>query len=531
MLAFRPACPSSSRRLVLRRAWQLALSAWTGSAALAAGCTSMGGRFDADPFTLGVASGAPQPDGFVIWTRLAPDPRRADGGLDPEPVAVHWEVAVDESFKTIVRRGQATALPSRAHSVHVEVDGLSPGRDYHYRFFCGGGANQAASPSGRSRTAPAADVMPGRLRFAFASCQQYEQGYYGAYRHMLAEEPDLVVFLGDYIYESSWGDELVRRHWTGEPHTLDQYRVRHAQYRSDPDLKRMHAAAPWLITWDDHEVDNDYADDRAEDLAAGFVERRAAAYRAWFEHMPLRACTRPFDTCSRIHDRHRFGRLAEFFMLDDRQYREHQACPRPGRGGSSVIDIAGCPQRLDPSRSMLGREQEAWLDRSFAESGGRWNLVAQQTLFSRAIVNRGDRQMAWTDGWDGYPAARQRLIDSMRASRLSNPLVIGGDIHSFVVSDVKADFDDPVSPVVATEFCGTSITSRGRSQHSLDQMKESNPHIRLADSRHRGYTLVELSPQRCEVALRTLDSIKIREPKLSTLARFGVEPGRPGAIA
>jgi alkaline phosphatase D len=515
----------------MRRSWQLAMASWAGSGMLATGCASLGRNFDADPFTLGVASGAPQSDGFVIWTRLAPDPRRADGGLDPLPVAVHWEVAADESFRRIVRRGVTTALPARGHSVHVEVDGLLPGRDYHYRFFCGSGANQAASPSGRSRTAPAPDVMPGRLRFAFASCQQYEQGYYGAYRHMVAEDPDLVVFLGDYLYESSWGDELVRRHWTGEPRTLAEYRVRHAQYRTDPDLQRMHASAPWLITWDDHEVDNDYANDRAEDLAAGFVDRRAAAYRAWFEHMPLRACTRPSDTCTRIHDRHRFGRLAEFFMLDDRQYREHQACPRPGRGGSNVIDIASCPELVDASRSMLGREQEAWLDRCFAESTGRWNLVAQQTLFSRAIVTRGTRQMAWTDGWDGYPAARQRLIDSMQKRRLSNPLVIGGDIHSFVVSDVKADFDDPASPVVATEFCGTSITSRGRSQSSLDQVKASNPHIRLADSRQRGYTLVELTPQRCEVHLRTVDSIKLAEPALSTLARFGVDSGRAGLLA
>ncbi|MCM5570273.1 alkaline phosphatase D family protein [Burkholderiaceae bacterium FT117] len=524
--------PHLRRRAVVQAAWRMACASWAGGVVLASsGCASVAGRFERDPFALGVASGAPTPDGFVLWTRLAPDPRRGDGGLAPEPIGVRWEVAEDDRFARVVRSGSAIAHPALAHAVHVEVRGLVPERWYHYRFMAGRGAGQAVSPVGRARTAPGADAMPARLRFAFASCQQYEQGFYGAYRHMAEEDLDLVVFLGDYIYESSWGRDRVRAHWTGEPKSLDDYRIRHAQYRSDADLQRMHASAPWLLAWDDHEVDNDYANDRAQDLDPAFLARRAAAYRAYFEHMPLRPAACPDGASMRMYDRHRFGRLAEFMVLDDRQHRSHQACPRPGRGGSNVVDVAGCPELRDPARSMLGAGQERWLDRCFAESRGRWNLIAQQTLFARADGRPGPGETAWTDGWDGYPAARQRLIDAMRSRRPSNPVVLGGDVHSNWVCDVKADFSDPRSAVVATEFCGTSITSQGRPQELLDRVRGENPHVRLAESTHRGYGVVTLTPERCALSFRVVESVKVPEPRIATRARFVVEAGRPGAVA
>jgi len=520
------------RRAVLQAAWRLACASWAGGVALASsGCASAPPRFERDPFSLGVASGAPEPDGFVLWTRLAPEPGVAHGGMAPEPVTVRWEVAEDERFARVVRSGRAVAHPALAHSVHAEVRGLAPERWYHYRFVTGGGANQAVSPTGRARTAPLADAFPARLRLAFASCQQFEQGYFGAYRHMADEDLDLVVFLGDYIYESSWGRDHVRAHLGGEPKSLADYRIRHAQYRGDPDLQRMHAAAPWLLTWDDHEVDNDYADDRAEDLDPAFLARRAAAYRAYFEHMPLRESARPQGAAMRLHGRHRFGRLAEFLILDDRQHRAHQACPKPRRGGSNVVDLERCPGLRDPSRSMLGATQERWLDRCFAESRARWNVIGQQTLFSRADGRQGPGETAWTDGWDGYPVARQRLIDAMQSRRLSNPLLLGGDVHANWVCDVKADFSDPGSQVVATEFCGTSITSQGRPQVHLDRARDENPHVRLAESAYRGYGVVELTPDRCTTTLRVVDSVKLREPRIATRARFVVEAGRPGAVA
>lgn len=462
----------------------------------------------------------------MIWTRLCPDPLSAEG-LGSQQWPVRWECAEDDGFRRVVRTGQVIAHPDHGHSVHVEVEGLQPGRPYWYRFHAGRGATAATSPVGRTLTAPRPGHAPGALRFAFASCQQYEQGWYSAWRHMRAESPDLVVFLGDYIYESSWGRRKVRAHGRGEPHTLDEYRARYALYRADPDLQRMHAAVPWLVTWDDHEVDNDYARDRAEDLAEGFLARRAAAYQAFFEHMPLRELARPRDGVMRLHSHHRFGSLAEFFVLDDRQYRDHQACPRPGRGGSTRV--TECAERLDPTRTLLGLEQERWLDDRFKASRARWNVIAQQTLFSQLDSAPGPGERFWTDGWDGYPAARRRLTDSIVRSHLVNPLVIGGDVHANWVCDVLEDFDRPQSRVIATEFCGTSITSQGRAQLQLDRERVENPHVRFAESTHRGYVSVQLTAARCEVSLRVLDDVTDPNTAIRTRAAFVVDSGRPGA--
>jgi alkaline phosphatase D len=281
-------------------------------------------RFTANPFALGVASGYPAPDGIVLWTRLITDLRAA--------VEIGWEIAADEGFQKIVQRGTETAEPEWAHSVHAEVSGLAPGRHYFYRFHAGG----AASPVGRTRTAPAAGATTERLRFAFGSCQQYEQGYFTAYRHMAAEDLDLMVHLGDYIYESSWGRAPVRKHEAGEPVTLDEYRNRYALYKSDPDLQAAHAAFPWLCTWDDHEVQNDYANDRSVGLdpREEFLRRRAAAYQAYYEHLPLPKRMRPRGPDAQIYTRVDYGGLATFHVVDDRQYRSHQVCARAGRGAA-----------------------------------------------------------------------------------------------------------------------------------------------------------------------------------------------------
>jgi alkaline phosphatase D len=475
-------------------------------------------RFATDPFGLGVASGYPGAGSAVLWTRLV-------GELDPVPIPVRWEVAADETMRSIVAAGVQTATPQWAHSVHVEVKGLQPARRYWYRFMAG----DAASPVGRLRTAPRRDAPVDGLRFAFASCQQYEQGYYGAYRHVVADDPDLIVFLGDYVYESSWGRNHVRKHDAGEPYTLAEYRRRYARYKSDPDLQAAHAACAWLATWDDHEVDNDYADDRGSDGVTGgrFLARRAAAYRAYYEHMPLPARMRPDGPYMRIYTQFGWGSLARFFMLDDRQYRAHQVCPRKA-GGSNVVSDPECPARADPRRSMLGARQEDWLERAFAASRAGWHIVAQQTLMARFGVGKGSARRYWTDGWDGYPAARRKLLESVAAQRLANPVVIGGDVHHHAVADLKLDFDDPRSPVVASEFCGTSITSQSRAQKELDAAREDNPHVRLADGRYRGYVRVELDARRLRADLRAMDSVQTREAGCSTLASFVVEDGRPG---
>ncbi len=483
-------------------------------------------RFTSSPFTLGVASGYPQPDGFVLWTRLAPEPL-AGGGMPQAAVEVDWEIAADETFSKIVRCGKQIATPGYAHSVHAEVAGLEPSRWYWYRFRAGG----ETSPAARTRTAPAAGAAVDRLRFAFASCQQYEQGYYAAYRHMAGEDLDLVIHLGDYIYESSWGRNHVRAHGAPEPVTLNEYRNRYALYKSDADLQAAHAAFPWLVTWDDHEVQNDYANDRSQRLEPHklFLMRRAAAYQAYYEHMPLPAAMRPQGPSLKLYTRAAFGQLAAFSVLDTRQYRSHQVCPRPGRGGSNVVDASECPERLDPNLTLLGTAQEKWLQDGLAASTTRWNVIAQQTLMAQADRKPGEGQAFWTDGWDGYPQARKRLLDFIAARRIRNPLVIGGDVHMSVVADLKTDFDDARAPVVATEFVGTSITSQGPSRQRVDTIIEKNSHIKFINGARRGYTLIELTPQRCLARLRAINNVTDPQSRIRDLATFAVEDGRPGA--
>lgn len=512
--------PSRRRRTVLRIAAGLAASAVL--APVASYKTWAQPRFSAYPFTLGVASGSPRADGIVLWTRLAPEPL-AGGGMPSTSVELNWELARDESFRNIVRTGTATATPELGHSVHVEVTDLEPAHWYWYRFTAG----DAVSPAGRTRTAPAPDVALERLRFAFASCQQYEQGYYAAHRHLAAEDLDLIVFLGDYIYESSWGRNHVRKHDSGEPYTLSEYRNRYALYKSDPDLRHSHAVAPWIVTWDDHEVDNDYANDQSEDLDPEFLTRRAAAYQAYYEHMPLARRALPHGPDAQLYDSFAFGDLATFFVLDDRQYRARQACPKPGRGGGSFG--ADCAERLGPGRTMLGAAQEAWLRDGLARTHAKWNVIAQQTLMAQLDRKPGPGQSFWTDGWDGYPAARARLLNDIAGLKPLNPLVIGGDVHCTWVADLKPDFDDPKSPVVATEFCGTSITSQGPSQKQVEMMLAENPHLRYGNGQKRGYVKMEIRRDACTATLRALDSEKRADSDISTLATFVVENGRPGA--
>lgn len=481
-------------------------------------------RFMSDPFTLGVASGYPSPEGVVLWTRLAPEPLTG-GGMPARPVDVSWELANDETFSSVVRRGNTVASPRWGHSVHVEVKGLEPARWYWYRFRAG----NAMSPTGRTRTAPAAGAAAERMRFAFASCQQYEQGYYAAYRHMAAEDLDLVCHLGDYIYESSWGHNHVRKHEAGEPHTLDEYRNRHACYKGDPDLQAAHAAFPWLVTWDDHEVSNDYANAQSQTLDPPdlFLKRRAAAYQAYYEHMPLPQWALPRGPDMQLYTRWSFGALARFHVLDDRQYRSPQVCPRPGRGGSNVVE--DCGERFDARRTLLGPAQEQWLFDGLAQSGARWNVIAQQTAMAQVDRKPGAGQAFWTDGWDGYPHSRRMLLAHLADRRVTNPVVIGGDVHMSVVADLKTDFDDPRAPVVATEFVTTSISSQGQSRQWVETWKDDNPHVKYANPSRRGYTVLELSGRRALAHLRTLDDVKEPQSRIRTLVSYAVEDGRPGA--
>lgn len=476
-------------------------------------------KFASDPFKLGVASGSPLPDAVIIWTRLAPDPV-AGGGLDPVPLSVKWEVAADENFKKIVQQGKTTALPEFAHSVHVDVRGLKPAHQYWYRFFAG----DAVSQSGRMQTAPSLDATNKELKFAFASCQQYEQGFYAAHRHMAEEDIDLVFFLGDYIYEHSWGSNLVRQHEAQEPHTLAEYRNRYALYKTDPDLQLCHQRFPWIVTWDDHEVDNDYANDRSEDGDHEFLKRRAAAYQAFYEHMPLRAVCQPNSPDLHIYGTFDFGQLARFHVLDDRQYRDYQFSTMPNQcAGSSLIKK--CSALHDENRSMLGRQQEKWLAGSLKHSNAIWDVIVQQTLMAQAM--RPDETF-WTDGWDGYPAARRRLLESTVRGQSHNTIVIGGDVHASAVTDLKLDFDNPHAPTVATEFCSTSITS-AEPWAASKTWSANNPHIRFASGEKRGYTKVALNQDHAKVTLRAVANEKDPKSIIFSMAEFTVKKACPGA--
>jgi len=483
---------------------------------------------DVERFPLGVASGCPRPDSIVLWTRLI--------GADlPDRVPVAWELARDEAFSDIDAKGIALADAAWAHSVHVDVSGLAPARWYWYRFSALGGRSAA----GRTRTAPAAGAG-GALQFAIASCQRWDHGHYAAWRHMADEDLDLVLFLGDYIYESAPAAPAARRVRThegsGTVKTLRQYRDRYTQYKSDPALQRMHAAAPWIMVWDDHEVENDYANDRGEVLEADFLARRAAAYQAYWEHLPFPAASRPRQADMRIFERYDWGRLARIHAVDDRQYRDHQVCPRPGRGGSNTVTPKDCPALVDPRRTLLGAEQECWLAEGWSARHG-WNLLAQQTLMARfswrdpSLRESPDIPggLYWTDGWDGYPGARERLLAAAVERRASNVVVLGGDVHANYVADLKLDFDDATATVVATEFCGTSITSEGLAQSRLDAALPFNPHVRYGHSDQHGYVRLALEPNALHARLRVLDEVLDPASGIRTAASFVVEAGRPGA--
>ncbi len=345
---------------------------------------------------------------------------------------------------------------------------------------------------------------------------------------MLDDDLDLVVHLGDYIYEVTWGVNHVRKHEAGEPMTLDDYRARFARYRSDPDLQNAHARYPWLSIWDDHEVENDYANDRSEndDASDWFLARRAAAYKAYYEHMPLPRSMVPLGDAMRISSRMPYGTLANLFMLDDRQYRSDQPCPPPGRTGAAFIE--NCKARLDPRAPLLGQAQERWLEAGLDQSQARWNLVGQHSLMAQADALAGNGQRFYSDGWAGYPIARTRLLDYFGSRKPANPVVLSGDVHSFWVSDLKPDFDAASSPVVASEFVGTSISSQPPPVERIDTAKAEGPHFHFAGGAQRGYLRVEVTPQRLTADLRGLADVTDPETTCDTAATFVVEDGRPG---
>ncbi len=478
-------------------------------------------RFLSDPFTLGVASGDPMPEGVVLWSRLARTALEEAGGVS-NAVEVDWEIADDEAFSRIVQSGTADARPELGHSVHVEVEGLRPGRDYFYRMRAGG----EVSAVGRTKTAPALGAANDRFDFAFISCQHYEQGYYTALRHLADEDLDLIVHLGDYIYEGAAIPDRVRMHEGPEIMTLDDYRARYTTYRTDPDLQAAHAAAPWVATTDDHEVDNNYAgaipnDDQTPEA---FLLRRAAAYQAFYEFLPLRRSSMASGPDMQVYRRLRFGNLLEMNVLDTRQYRSDQPC------GDGVKPT--CAEHIEEGRSILGARQREWLFSGLATSEARWNVLAQQVLVARLRGINSEDDETWSmDKWDGYPVERQALMDTLGDTGASNPVILTGDIHSNWVTRLLRDFRNPRSEIVGTEFVGTSISSGGNGRPITRWGEDGiryNPHIDFYNSQ-RGYVLASVTPKRWTSTYRIVPEVEERGGEVESLATFVVEDGRPGA--
>ncbi|MCU0269658.1 MAG: alkaline phosphatase D family protein [Acidimicrobiales bacterium] len=451
-----------------------------------------------DPFTLGVASGEPHPDSVVLWTRLAPDPL-AGGGMPDADVAVAYEVAADEGFADVVAQGTLDALPEHAHSIHLVVTGLEADRLYWYRFRAGGWD----SPVGRTRTAPALGASVARLRFALASCQNWTGGYYTAYAAMADEDLDLVVHVGDYIYEG--GGAGVRPHNGDEVFTLAEYRNRYALYKGDEHLRAVHQRFPFVATWDDHEVENNYAGDVSQDGITGpaWLERRAAAYKAWWEHLPVRMAP-PTGPDLQIHRTLDWGGLARFCVLDTRQYRDTPVC----LVGDGPVYPA-CPDLDDPTRSMLGADQEAWLAEQLRAGGVSWNVIAQSVVFARLQLFGGFNM----DQWDGYVPARQRLLDVLADTSTPCPVVLSGDIHAAGHAALFADAADPTTPVVGTEFVCTAISSStiGRSfgTTGLGAVLEATvPGLDYANADDNGYLLMTVTPEAVTGDFRVMSTVE-----------------------
>ncbi len=486
-----------------------------------------------NPFSLGVAAGEPWPDGFVLWTRLAPSPMAPDGrGGLAAPVKVRWEVFEDDALRRLAASGEVDADARFAHSLHVEVGGLRPNRPYWYRFTALG----AQSPVGKAKTAPALGAPLDSLKVAVASCAHYEVGWFSAYRHMAAEQADLALFVGDYIYEYSYRPtrtDVVRRHdISTDALTLAEYRNRYALYKQDPDLQAVHHASASLVTWDDHELHNDYADTLSAYpgwTEETFRQRRIAAYQAFYEHMPLRSRSIPRGPALRLYDRYRFGNLAEFSFLDGRQYRSAQGCPTPTDKRGHVAPIS-CPDMSDPSRTYLGPEQEYWLYEGFKNAPAQWNIIAQQTQFSQYLQKGpGDVIGEYTDNWSAYGQSRQRLLDALVGSKLKNPVIFGGDIHCFVAADVTRVARDPESATVASEFVTTGITADPMPDSFADTLP-MNPHVKSVDIRPRGYFTAQVTPKAMETRYRAISDRLDRNATVRTLKSFAIEAGRPGLI-
>ena len=471
-----------------------------------------------NPFTLGIASGDVTQDSVVLWTRLAPEPLAADGGLGQDSIPVRWELFEDEGMRQPVMRGEEPAVPRFAHSVHVDIQGLQPGREYWYRFSAG----THTSETGRTRTLPVRDGQTEAIRFVTASCQNYTHGYFVAYDHVVADEPDFVIHLGDYIYETSYG-VTFRSHETEDmPLTLDGYRRRHALYKTDKSLQRAHARLPFFFTLDNHDAVID-ADPAGSAL-------RAAAYQAWYEHMPVRGYGNPGDDRFELLRTIHAGDLIQVNLLDTRQFRDSQyLCSNndPAYGFGNYRER--CSEIFVEQRSMLGEAQERRLTDSITNNRSAWNVIASTSVFSPFHLGIDGKTLNFTGSWDGYPANRDRVVSAIRRSNTGQAVILSGDMHSFWA------IDGSQSGVAADRFPGVEFVVSSISANWPDQMDqpiadnlERNPQIRFYEPDKRGYLLHEVTAKEWQATARAVDNVRDAQSGVFDAARFVVDSGKPG---
>lgn len=476
-----------------------------------------GGSGGSDVFRHGVASGDPLPHRVLLWTRVTPEPAATPGSGRGRETRVDWEIATDQQFRHVAAHGSTTTGPWRDHTVKIDAAGLNPNTWYWYRFR----ANGAISPTGRTRTAPATGTAVPRLRVGVVSCANYQAGYFSAYRHLAARDDlDAVIHLGDYIYEYApseyqAGDELVRAHDPAvETTTLEHYRRRHAQYKSDPDLQALHARVPFIATWDDHEIANntwsDGAENHDEDTEGPWEQRKRAASQAYAEWMPVR-----YEPGRPLYRRFTFGDLAELSMLDLRSHRSEQV--------SSPLS----PGTTDPDRTITGDAQMDWLTDWLKHATAQWKLIGSSVMITPvrfpATLSIGERrglaELTGTplvqglpynvDQWDGYQADQAELFGVLRDWGIRDTVFLTGDIHSAWAADLPADLSRyPFNGnSIGTELVCTSITSdnmddilrvppRTASVAVEAAIRLNNPHIKHVELDSHGYSVLDITPER-----------------------------------
>ncbi len=482
-------------------------------------------------FVQGVASGDPQRDRVMLWTRVAP--------VDPtETLRVRWTVAADPGMKQVRQTGRFVTDRRRDFTVKVDAAGLKPGLTYYYQFEARG----VKSPIGRTRTLPVGRVD--RLRLAFASCANYPHGYFNAYAR-IAERDDLdfVLHLGDYIYEYKLGEyadpELQAQRAvvpTHEISTLADYRLRYALYRTDPDLQELHRQHPFITVWDDHETANNSWRDGAEnhnpDQGEGDWQlRRRGAVQAYNEYMPIRSVS-PSD--DKIYQSLRFGDLADILMLDTRLHgRDQQIDFKPGESDVPASE----PQLADPQRTLLGFDQEAWLARELRKSKDRqqpWRILGQQVMMAQLSRTQG-RTIRNPDQWDGYGPTRERLFEVLRERDIRNNVVLTGDIHSTWCNDLSsnpwatsATADE--ARIVGVEFVGPAVSSPGerdpaQAASNSERLRSVSPHMKYIERYSRGYGILDVTRDRAQCEFYHLPTVSVRDSRQQLAVAYASEAG------